>query len=180
MLWDLRSQTSRSQLRLVPSLEHCTRGKEREGRKLGPFKLVPNNHTSRKCPQKECKSPSIIPAMTHTGWAFCPSAPWAQEFCSPQQTWVLTSHFSHSIPFLCLLNPQEPGKPCGMWPTFQTWLGVSHASSFSEQDFSSIKNRPPPTDSVPQPNSSFNPLKLMLCIFWVIWGLCGNVFLQRE
>jgi len=41
--------------------------------------------------------PYLFPAMAHAGQVFPASGPWPQEFCSHQQMWVLTSHFSHFI-----------------------------------------------------------------------------------
>lgn len=49
-----------------------------------------------------------------------------------------------------------------------------------EQDFSSIKNRPPPTDLVLQPNSSFNPVLLMLCICCLVWGFVVMYFFKES
>lgn len=57
-----KAQTSRSQLRLVPSLGSCEKRKERGGSKLAPFKQVPYNRNPKELLQNNANShPSVSP-----------------------------------------------------------------------------------------------------------------------
>lgn len=148
--------------------------------------MVPSNHAPRKFPQNECKSSSISLSTE----IFLPCHRWGELFVlqllgrgnsavlnrcgSELHILVLpypSSTFSMHKSQESLVECDQHLKPGWVFHTLPPRC---------EQDFSSIKDRPPPTDLVPPPHSSFNPVMLMLCIFWLVWGFCGNVFLQRE